>query len=271
MNYYIRQNSNKPVIIIAIINVVIFLFGQIIAIKIDIPPQYYTAKINSLIATGDWWRIISSMFTHWGFTHILLNLLSLYIFSKILLPFFGAARHTVIYMVSGVGGVAISYAFSPSISGGASGAIFGLLGANLYLYYINPQAYKQYLGRDLLIITAINIIFTFTTSSIDIGAHLGGLVFGFLCAYSTGVKYDQLFTPKRIIASTLTVVLIGSALFVPTTLSRKDPVTYYDAINYQYQLFGPRAALHRTEKARKKYPEDQLLQSIYEQLKREHP
>ena len=131
------------------------------------------------VADGEYYRLLTSAFLHGGVLHLLLNMYALFLFGPQLEAAFGRWRFTALYFVSALGGSAASYALSPpnQPSLGASGAVFGLLGAFLVV--------TRRLGRDttpVLVLLAINLGYGFLVPRIDWKAHLGGLVAGGLIA-----------------------------------------------------------------------------------------
>ncbi|SDH14400.1 rhomboid family intramembrane serine protease [Desulfosporosinus hippei] len=140
----------------------------------------FGAKVNPLIQAGELWRFLTSVFIHIGFLHLLFNLYALWSLGPICERNFGHWRFLVIYIMSGLGGSIASYFFSTALSAGASGAIFGLLGALLYYSLKRPSLWKSGLGMNLVIVIIINFGFGLTQPGIDNYAHLGGLIIGFL-------------------------------------------------------------------------------------------
>jgi membrane associated rhomboid family serine protease len=131
------------------------------------------------VASGELWRLLTAAFLHGGVLHLLLNMYAVYLFGPQLESAFGRARFLVLYLVSALGGSAASYTFSSPLtpSLGASGAVFGLLGASLVV--------SRKLGRDasfLYVLLAVNLAFGFVAANIDWKAHLGGLAAGALTA-----------------------------------------------------------------------------------------
>jgi membrane associated rhomboid family serine protease len=127
------------------------------------------------VADGDWWRLFTSMFLHYGPIHLGLNMLALWWFGSAVEQVLGRGRYLLLYIVSGLAGSAGALIFSPeSASVGASGALFGILGAAVVL-----ERQRTYVfGGGALGIIAINLVFTFAIPGISIGGHLGGLVGG---------------------------------------------------------------------------------------------
>jgi membrane associated rhomboid family serine protease len=127
------------------------------------------------VAHGDWWRLITAAFLHYGPFHLLLNMLALYWFGTALEQRLGSGRFLAIYIVSGLAGSAGALIASPTTpTVGASGAIFGILGAGLVL----EQQRDYVFGGSALGVIVINLIFTFSIPNISIGGHIGGLIGG---------------------------------------------------------------------------------------------
>ncbi|MEC5422251.1 rhomboid family intramembrane serine protease [Virgibacillus sp. C22-A2] len=142
----------------------------------------FGAKYNPAIIEGEWWRIISSMFLHIGFLHLFMNMMALFYLGSMVERIFGVSRFIFIYFMAGIGGGLASFAFTTSVSAGASGAIFGLFGALMLFGLMYKKIFFQTMGRGILVLIAVNIVFGFVVPQIDNGAHLGGLITGFIAA-----------------------------------------------------------------------------------------
>ena len=148
------------------------------------PPQVLQrgALIPALVAQGEWWRLLSSMFLHSGAIHLGLNMLSLYFLGSFVEQAFGRSRFLALYLLSGVsGGLAYLY-FGPfgQPAVGASGAIFGLLGGVLgYALRRGSFSWQNPLIRQLLILLALNLYLGFSIPNVSNTAHIGGLAGGF--------------------------------------------------------------------------------------------
>jgi len=129
------------------------------------------------IKDGEYYRLISSMFLHGDFFHILVNMYSLYVVGFNILEIFGSVGFFLIYLFSGIGGSIASFALHPRTpSVGASGAIFGLVGSLLAFSILSGQT--GLLG-NIIIIIAVNLVIGFTSGGrIDNYGHIGGLVTG---------------------------------------------------------------------------------------------
>lgn len=173
----------------------------------------FGAKFNPLIIDGEWWRIVSSMFLHIGFLHLFMNMLALYYLGITVERIYGSLRFIFIYFLAGIGGGVTSFAFSTSVSAGASGAIFGLFGALLFFGINHKKIFFQTMGRGIITIVILNIIFGFTIPQIDIGAHLGGLIAGFLASWVFHLPRNR-HLPSQLMALVLYgALLVGLLLF----------------------------------------------------------
>lgn len=140
------------------------------------------AKFNPLILSGEWWRFFTPMFLHFGLTHLVMNMLSLYILGPLVERLFGKIRFLLIYFISGVYGVLASFLFSDGVSAGASGAIFGLFGALLFFGLIQKRFNVRIDLKQILVLVVFNLGYGLLIPGIDNYAHIGGLVGGFLTA-----------------------------------------------------------------------------------------
>jgi rhomboid protease GluP len=173
----------------------------------------FGAKFNPLILEGEWWRFIFPVFIHIGFLHLFMNTLGLYFLGTAVEKIYGSFRFFWIYLFAGVIGSIASFAFSPNLSAGASGAIYGCFGALLYMGLIYPKLFFRTLGKNVVTILILNIIVSFTVPNIDMAGHLGGLVGGFVV---TGVVH---FPDKRKYGSQL--------LFLISTLTLTSSLLFY--------------------------------------------
>lgn len=148
----------------------------------------YGANNAYLTKSGEYYRLLSSMFIHIGLLHLLFNMYALYIVGPQVESFYGKFKYFLIYILSGVSGSILSITFSSNtVSAGASGAIFGLMGALLYFGFF----YRNYLGSviksQIVPIIILNLVIGFSTSGIDNAAHIGGLIGGILTSLALGV------------------------------------------------------------------------------------
>lgn len=143
----------------------------------------YGAKVNILIEQGQVWRLLTCAFLHGGLIHILCNMYSLYIIGPEIQQIYGTTRYLIIYAFSCLLSSLMSYFMSPYLSVGASGGIFGLMGALLAFAIIERHRIQKKYISSLLQIIAINLFIGLSVENIDNFAHLGGLIGGISAGY----------------------------------------------------------------------------------------
>jgi membrane associated rhomboid family serine protease len=138
-------------------------------------PHFGGGHIYGGVANGDWWRLITAAFLHANLLHLGLNMLALVWLGAPVERYLGHLQYLGLYIVAGLAGSAGALITSPTaLTVGASGAIFGILGALLIIEY---QATGQIAGQAFTLIV-INLLFSFTMSGISVGGHIGGLIGG---------------------------------------------------------------------------------------------
>jgi membrane associated rhomboid family serine protease len=165
------------------INVLVFLAGELDP-ALGRRMLLEGAHLPSLVAAGEWWRALSAIFLHGGFTHILFNMWALFVFGPSLEHRYGTVPFALLYLACGLGGSALYQVVGRDVFAvGASGAIFGLMGALLATAY---QARFTPAGRavfsQVLLLLAINLAIPFIVPNVAWEAHVGGLVTGLVVA-----------------------------------------------------------------------------------------
>jgi membrane associated rhomboid family serine protease len=129
------------------------------------------------VADGDWWRLLTAAFLHYGPFHLAMNMLVLYLFGPPLEAVLGPPRFLLLYVASGLAGSAGALLMNPeALTVGASGAIYGLFGAMLVLERQGTYVF----GGSVIPLLVINLAITFLIPGVSIGGHLGGLIGGAL-------------------------------------------------------------------------------------------
>ena len=172
------------------------------------------ALVPALVAQGEVWRLVSSMFLHSGFAHLALNMLSLYFLGSFIEEAFGRGSFLALYLFSGLSG-GLAYLYFGAFDGaavGASGAIFGLLGGVLgYSLRRGTFSWQNPLIRQLLILLALNLYLGFSIANISNTAHIGGLLggiaFGWLVA-------PTVYAQKRLRAFSPVAVVLGAEVIL---------------------------------------------------------
>jgi membrane associated rhomboid family serine protease len=166
----LRGRDNAVTLILIGLNVVMFL-----ALQASNTLAVETVLIGGAVAQGEAYRLLTSMFVHLQFMHLVFNMFALWIFGPVLEGALGRMRFLALYLLSGLtGAVAVYWLADPNVpTVGASGAVFGLLGAALVV-----SVRRGYDVTWLLGLLGINLVFTFLVPNISWQGHLGGLVGG---------------------------------------------------------------------------------------------
>ncbi len=169
-------------------------------------------NLGALIKNGTPIRLITSIFLHAGIIHFTMNVWALKLLGSQAENFYGHIKTLIIFIYSGIVGNLLSLLFmgENTISVGASGAIFGLMGAILY-FALNQRTYMgEALKREILPVIIINLFLGFMISGINMEAHLGGLIGGILISIALGIKYKTSKFEKinGFIASTILVLFL---------------------------------------------------------------
>ncbi len=187
----------KPRITYVLLTINVLIF---IAQSLTNPELWFSlgAKNNQLIAAGEWWRLVTPMFLHLNLLHIAVNSYSLFIFGPQVEALLGYRRFLTVYLISGIAGTVLSFVMSPYDSIGASGAIFGLVGAMLIFFYRHRQLFGE-IGRrrliDILLIAGINLAIGLTIPGIDNWGHVGGFLGGAVLTWLLGPVYAMQTEP----------------------------------------------------------------------------
>ena len=153
----------------------------------------FGAKVPWLVATGEYWRLLTAIFLHIGFIHLVFNSYALYSLGPQVERLFGRHRFLVVYLLSGLAGSVASYVLSESLSAGASGAIFGLIGS-LAVYMARHRDILGQRGRrgltNIMVVILFNLVLSFTVPGIDVFGHLGGLAGGMVVGRLLCPRYE---------------------------------------------------------------------------------
>ncbi len=178
------------------------------------------ALFGPLVADGDWWRIVTAGFLHSGLLHLAFNMYFLYFLGTLLEPEIGRLRFAAIYFVSLIGGSFGALLVSPdAVTVGASGAVFGLMGAAILALRargIDPM--QSGLGVTLL----LNLGITFLIPNISIGGHIGGLIAGGIVGFlmfEVAERRRIATTPVLGVCVALAVVLVIGCVALASSAS----------------------------------------------------
>ena len=194
--------------LIVAVNVLVFVLLSLTGGADDSNLYRWGAKFGPAIQDGDWYRLIAPVFLHAGLLHIAANTFALIIFGPRLEQEFGSLAFVATYIVAGVCGVAASYLVSPDLmSVGASGAVFGMVGAYGVYLVRNRREFGGQVNSvilNLIFIIVINIVFGLVWPGIDQGAHVGGLIAGAAMAF--------VVSPRKVIEIEDDFMLFGAPI-----------------------------------------------------------
>jgi rhomboid protease GluP len=185
---YMKKNrvSAPCTVLLTIINVVVFSLLTLQGMTEDgmFLLEHGAMYVPRVIQDGEYYRFFTSLFLHFGFEHLMNNMVTLVLIGWNLESEIGKVKFLLIYILSGLGGNFLSAWYEVlkddySISAGASGAIFGVIGALLYVTMRNRGRIGEVSGRRLAFMIIISLYYGFTSSGVDNLAHIGGLVTGF--------------------------------------------------------------------------------------------
>ncbi len=208
---YDKVFSQKPIVVtyaLIVINIIVFILQYMGIINTNL---YATSAYS--IKMGHYWVVLTSAFLHADIIHILCNMYSLYFIGVQLETVLGKKKFIVVYLISAIMGSLASALLSGGAAIGASGAIFGLIGAMLYFGYY----YRLYLGNvvrsQIIPVILINLFIGFMLPGVDNFGHIGGLVGGIFAAMMVGIegKSDKM---NRLNGAIITIVLIAFLLFM---------------------------------------------------------
>ena len=159
----------------------------------------FGAKYNPLIVAGQYWRLLTACFIHIGLMHLLFNGYALLRFGFDVESRYGHARFLMIYLLSGLMGSVLSFLGNPSLSAGASGAIFGLIGAVIAFFVSHRDEFGAWGRRrlsSLLVIAGYNLVFGLANPGIDNLGHIGGLIAGLALGWALSPEYRLALSPS---------------------------------------------------------------------------
>jgi membrane associated rhomboid family serine protease len=214
-------NARQPTLItyaLIIINFAVFLWTTSANDRLELVPGqrggvgHGDAKLGlykPFVHDGDWYRLVSSGFLHFGIFHIAMNMLLLYQLGQLLEPAIGRLRFSLMYFASLLGGSFGALILQPNaFSGGASGAVFGLLaGSAMALHRRGVNVMQTGIGMVLI----LNLVITFTIRNISYGGHVGGAVVGAICAF---VMFAPRHRPIPEWVTYATPIVLGGAAFI---------------------------------------------------------
>ena len=182
-------SNKKPAITYAILvlNVMIFVFGIAYGHQNDMINMFGNNYL--LVRNGEFYRLFTCMFLHSNLLHLVCNMYALWMLGPTVERYYGRLKYSFVYIVSGLLGSLFSCAFmgENSISIGASGAIFGLMGSIAYFTFYYRATLQGTVRNQIIPVIVANLLIGVLVPGIDMSAHIGGLVAGFLASMAIGI------------------------------------------------------------------------------------
>lgn len=183
-DYYSKINA-----IIIIVNIIIFIFIDLSHSSLNMDWMLRCGAMfwPYVLENGEYYRLITSMFLHFGISHLFNNMLVLWFIGGALESVIGSIKFSFIYFLSGILAGCFSMGYNilggeTPISAGASGAIFGVVGALFYVILINHGNIKGYGKQQIIIFILLSLYNGFASQGVDNMAHIGGFISGFILA-----------------------------------------------------------------------------------------
>ena len=185
-----EEARKEPVtVVLILINILVFLAVEFTGLSQDARHMLdWGAAYTPMIAgNGEYYRIFTCMFLHFGIEHLANNMLVLFVLGSRLERVTGSFKFLAVYLIGGIGGNLLSLVMELrsgdyAVSAGASGAVFAVMGAMIYVVLRNKGWLGDLSMRQILVMAAFSLYFGFTSSGVDNAAHLGGLAVGFVLA-----------------------------------------------------------------------------------------
>lgn len=184
-----KTSDNKASVAIICLNVVVFLAVECTGGSEDLGHMIAcgAAYVPLIEQNHEYYRLFSCMFLHFGMSHLVNNMLALYFVGGHLERAVGKLKFLLIYFVGGLGAGWLSYCRSIQVgsmhvSAGASGAVFAVIGAMIYVLLLNRGQLEGLTVRQMVFMAVLSLYFGFTSTGIDNAAHIGGILCGFLLA-----------------------------------------------------------------------------------------
>lgn len=182
-----KQKKAYVTILLVAINVVVFFLLSLKGMTEDanFMLEHGAMYVPVMTDKSEYYRLITSMFLHFGFEHLMNNMVILLFVGWNVELEIGMFRFFIIYFASGIWGNILSGLWETnlgefSVSAGASGAVFGVIGALLYMLLKNRGHVGNISGRGVLISVVLSLYYGFVNTDVDNAAHIGGLIAGFL-------------------------------------------------------------------------------------------
>lgn len=172
------------------VNIIYFLFLEMAGstYDIDFMRRFGAMYAPAIIGDHEYYRLLTSVFMHFGIEHIANNMLILFVLGDHLERVMGRVKYLIFYLVCGVGANIVSLLmmeqdqFGHVVSAGASGAVFGIIGGLVYVVAVNKGRLEDLSTQQLIVVVILSLYFGYASGNADNVAHVAGLVIGILAA-----------------------------------------------------------------------------------------
>jgi len=204
-----------------LINLLVYIYSSFLSADIVDMNMKVLVELGALfgpitVLDGQWQDLGIAMFLHGGMTHLLMNMFSLFLIGRTVEQYFNVVSYASIYGFAGlIGGLVSLYMHPVSVGVGASGAIFGIFGALAGFFLAHRakiEAHAKAFMKDFGIILGINLVLGFSIESIDVSAHVGGLIVGIIGGYVIS-KNSKLVWSYSV---AMVVVIIAMMSYLPS-------------------------------------------------------
>lgn len=177
----------KVTYVLIIINVIVYLVMEIIGDteSAQFMMEYGAIYPPYIVEKGQYWRLLTATFLHFGLPHLMNNMVLLGSAGQILENALGKWKFLLLYLLAGIGGSALSFgqmmaSGAYGVAAGASGAIFGIIGALAWIVIVHRGRYESLTGKGLALMIGLCLYYGFTAGNVDNWGHIGGLLMGFV-------------------------------------------------------------------------------------------
>lgn len=184
---YFVKNYGVTAALIAV-NILVFVILEIIGSTEDAQfmQEHGAVYPPCLMNDGEYWRLFTATFMHFGIMHLLNNMVMLAAAGRILENAMGHVRYLILYFTAGLGGSTLSYlqmehSNDYAVSAGASGAIFGIIGALVWVVVVHKGRYENLTRQGLIVMIVLSLYYGVSSGEVDNWGHIGGLIVGFAC------------------------------------------------------------------------------------------
>ena len=187
---FFLRNRTPVTLVIILINIIVFAAMSLLGSTAD---SYFmlahgALSLDRIQVNYEYYRLLTAIFLHFGMEHLLANMLALWVFGERVEKAVGKVRFVILYLLSGIMGNAVSLLItfisgSTVVSAGASGAVFGVIGALFAIVIMNRGKFGDLTGGRAVFLLIYSVFSGFSVEGIDNAAHIGGLVTGLLLGF----------------------------------------------------------------------------------------